>query len=622
MIRQLLFPVGVALLLGGCLQVELAGPVAGADITITRLGSNTTVASGLTTSDSDSKKLEIGEEAWSNLKTNGKALLLGTVELPDMQLSKNAYYLVTATGGVDQDADANGTIDPSGTALQVPVRAIMSGEQLSRPFGRVTMLSEAIYRVLEPELQDLSNAQLKARLNELATNMVADINNDGQSDYDDVLLWSHFFQKDKYKGSPEFLARMPRTFHDSRYEDDIATYDSMNLVENASFTAYETSGVKQRDLVACAFAVTFSDLCNLGTLPLIGMDTSSPTIADIMARLVTSDDWIAQRFEQVLSIMPEDIISLFRGVTVISIGREIRPSFYNSAIGSLNLDADFFWLLPSEQETVSTDPDFRAEFANQVNFAHLWRYVEDGRDAYEAYYVFSDLGWRELSDIELPVANLLLHELAHANDFVPLEVMQSLPRNASLAELIIPTVSDQLQQLRPLSSDVLAGLASVLYFGVSATPTEANYTATQVGQIFAPDPVAHLYGYSNQYEDLAMLFDEAMMYLLYGVRRDVAFTTVPGSNAADRSCNAYRIGWGMRGRITAENVLPGAKFVVEKLLPGRAYATQLDRLPKPDLLTTGMDWCNGINLSSNPRSQSAIAPQTFQAQLRHIRIQN
>ena len=54
---------------------------------------------------------------------------------------------------------------------------------------------------------------------------------------------------------------------------------------------------------------------------------------------------------------------------------------------------------------------------------------------------------------------------------------------------------------------------------------DINAFSTQVGDIFAADAASDLYGYANQFEDLAMLFEESMMQILYGVQRDVAFNS-------------------------------------------------------------------------------------------------
>jgi hypothetical protein len=582
-------------LLPGCLQIELQGPVAGAKVTITPLRGGTAIVQDLATSDVQQARRDVGAQKWEGITDNGKAAFLGLVELPEGDYVDSAYYLVTASGGVDMDSNGDGRIDAGGAAVERELHAIMSGAQLKQSFNRVTMLSEAIYRVLEPDLEALSNIELGRRLNALARNMVGDVNRDKLRNYKDVLRWSHFSGKDQYQGPPEFLQRLPRALASKLYSDEIALLDSLNAVTAASLRPARTDAPWQAQLVGCTHPVIYGDLCQLRTLPFIGIAEPSPTVADIMTRLVVSDPWISTRFEQLLAIMPADVLLLFRSVTAVVIGTDIRPSFYDPLTGALYLDAEVFWLNDSERRTIATGADFRAAFTSKVKFAHLWRYVDGNTDAFASLYEADFLGRRSLQDIELNAARLLLHELAHAADAFRPGLLELVPQNATPYELSFTAVSDELQQSSPLQSDLLASMASVLFHGVEPTYQQANYSAASIGSAFAPDPAADLYSYSSQYEDLAMLFEEAMMAVLYGVRRDVAFTSIPASGFTDEIyCEDLQVAWGMRGRITARQVLARAKLVVATLLPERDYAGALDPLDKPLLLNSGTDWCSSI----------------------------
>ena len=52
------------------------------------------------------------------------------------------------------------------------------------------------------------------------------------------------------------------------------------------------------------------DYCTFGELPLIGMETNSPTVDDIMQRLVVSHNWMGQRFQEILETYPSVMSSL------------------------------------------------------------------------------------------------------------------------------------------------------------------------------------------------------------------------------------------------------------------------------------------------------------------------
>ena len=608
-------------LLPGCLQVELRGPVAGATVTITALRGGDPLVSELTTSTTQQVKQEVGATKWTSFNNNGKAALLGLVELPDLDYVDNAWYLVTARGGSDMDSNGDGRIDGTGTHVDRELRALMSGAQLKQPFNRVTMLSEAIYRTVEADLGELNNTEIRQRLDALSRLIVGDVNGDKQRDYADVLRWSRFSAKEQYKGPPEFLERLPRALtYSSLYADEIALYDSFNVVLGASLRPAQADAPRQAQLAGCTFPVIYSDLCAVRTLPFIGIEEPAPTVADIMARLVVSHSWISTRFEQVLSNMPADVLLLFRSVTAVVIGADIRPSFYDPLTGALYLDAENFWLTDAERRTVSTESDYRTAFASRVQFAHLWRYVDGNTDAFASLYNTDFLGRRQVQDIELSVAQLLLHELAHAADAFRPALLDQIPLTARLYQLDVTTVSDELQQASPLQSDLLAGVANVLFYGVEPTSQEAGYSATKIGSVFAPDPASDLYSYASQYEDLAMLFEESMMALLYGVRRDVAFTTFPSSGYTDQIyCEDLQLGWGMRGRVAAPQVRERAALVLAALLPEKSYATDLGTLAKPVLLDTGSDWCEsilvggGASFAPLQRNLRTVSPRQWHA---------
>jgi hypothetical protein len=314
-------------ILSGCLQVELNGPVAGALVSVQPLRGGAPGITNISTSDVEQVQQQFGADEWAGYSDALKAALLGLVELPQGNYADTQYYLVTASGGVDKDGDNNGRIDPRGTRVERPLHAIMSGAQLKHSFNRVTMLSEAIYQLVEPEIATLTDRALGMRLNQLARKVVGDVNNDNLVNYLDVLRWSNFFDRQQYKGSPEFLARLPRAISNIAYSEDIIYLDSLNAVENAGWRPAVDGTPWRKAIVGCTAAVVYGDLCDFRTLPLAGLDTARPTVADVMARLVTSHAWMAPRFEQLLQRMPEDVLLLFRSVTAIVIGSDIRPSY-------------------------------------------------------------------------------------------------------------------------------------------------------------------------------------------------------------------------------------------------------------------------------------------------------
>lgn len=336
--------------------------------------------------------------------------------------------------------------------------------------------------------------------------------------------------------------------------------------------------------------------CTFANVPLIGMETTNPTIDDVMSRVIVSHEWMGTRFREILERMPPDVLLLMRGLTGVVISYDIRPSFYTSRTGAMYLDPDRMWLTEEERAVIDDEPDFRGEFAKKLNFIMLWRYVDNNTDirAFE----------RNLDSISLRTAALLYHELAHANDFFPPATINSISRNISIQSAATAIPSNRLSNDFPLGSDVMRSLAQVSFSSNDVQPTaeEAALTADDVAAEFPTDTANDYYNYSTQFEDLAMAFEEAMMFYSYGISRDVAVTNFPDSN----SCADYIVSWGQRNRIADPTIQARSLLAVSQLLPERLSAVEdaLANMPTPAAMTNGVNWCDNINLTANPTGLS------------------
>lgn len=326
--------------------------------------------------------------------------------------------------------------------------------------------------------------------------------------------------------------------------------------------------------------------CTVDQLPPIGMEVESPTIPDIMDRVVVSHPWMGERFEEILGKMPGDMIYLFGALTAVVIDDDTRPSYYNPATGAIYLDPDYLWLTEEELAVINPKEDFRGEFIRQMAYRPVWRYVGDT--------LSSDN--RTIDTITLDMAQLLFHELAHANDIFPPSSYATVNRSRRMEvttdDLYDVFPSTDLLKHDPLTSAMMFHLAGILYRGNTASTSDRAVTAAQVGDYFALDGANDDYNYSSQWEDLAMLFEEAMMKLHFNLDRDVGFVTAANS----RFCDDYKVGWGMRNRIGTEKVKQRAQWVVDKLLPHRDYSSWFASLPAPRNLPTNVGWCESEDL--------------------------
>jgi hypothetical protein len=384
--------------------------------------------------------------------------------------------------------------------------------------------------------------------------------------------------------------------------------------------AYRATSPYAADLVRCVYspALFFSgsstNLCTLGTLPLLAQETggATPTVAQVMNRVLVSHDWMGARFEAFLRAQSnDDFLRLLGSVNAIVLGAHVRPSFYWSATGAIYLDADNLWLTPAERDVVSEVPDSRVGFDRELNYTGLWRYVVANQPA----LLFFDPARRQSRDLgylDYELGSLMYHELAHANDFFPSAMRATAATNVPVFQAAPAQLpSDRLALAQPLMSSQMFGLARVKFFGVAADDTQKSWTPRQVADFFRADRASDEYNYSvppsaapgtASREDLAMLFEEAMMSLRYGARRDVAMTTKlrPGMTGSD-----LLVAWGQRGRVADTAVKPRTALVVGEIAPWIASAT-LDTLPAPLLLREGASWTANLN----PGAASIVRPQS------------
>jgi len=380
--------------------------------------------------------------------------------------------------------------------------------------------------------------------------------------------------------------------------------------------AYETNSPYKNSLVKCVYSnrITVNNICTLNELPLIAHDTTTPSVDDIMDRVVVSHQWMGDRFKTFLEEydIHNDLKNMLRATTAIVISYDIRPSFYWGATGAIYLDANNFWLTPDERDTLNEAPDYRASFGNDLQFVIPWRYVRN--NDYLSTFISEDTRTSRTADDNVyNLIGLMYHELAHANDFFPKSHWFTLDRSKRIIATIPDTIqSDILQQAHPLDGDEMYALAQVSFHGETANTTQKAYLPEDITQFFSTEKSPQYYNYSSTREDYAMLFDGFMMNARYGIERDVAITNRPGENATSSD---YIVNWGQRGRIGDQDIKPRVAFVVERVLPEfTQLQSTLDNLPSPIQMTSGRSWIDNLDISPSlaPKSlaKAQISSQT------------
>ena len=374
------------------------------------------------------------------------------------------------------------------------------------------------------------------------------------------------------------------------------------VVDDSVFADFADARVYRRDsphaaaLLDCA-RIARSDLsCTPARLPPLGAQSAAPDIDAIMDRVLVSHDWMGARFETLLGRLPADIRLLLRSTTAIIIDADIRPSFFWLGTGAIYLDPSYLWVSAEEKATISYEPDYRSDFGADLQFEVLWRYMDGGAAAYSWCGMGNADCSRTLDDIELPLARLLYHELAHANDYLPNGEIATLDPALSLYGNLVALrtrrVNRLLEDSIPLLSATLGGLAAVRFGGEEASEAQHDITPETVGSELHGDGAAAFYSYYSAAEDVAMLFEASMMKRNYGFDFLLGTTSRPG--VEQPVCDDYIIGWGQTNRLAADSVSPRGQLVAAAILPDVDWDSAFANLGDNALLPMGVGWCSGV----------------------------
>lgn len=370
--------------------------------------------------------------------------------------------------------------------------------------------------------------------------------------------------------------------------------------------AWNKSGPHADILYDCALRIYEDSACTLQRLPLLGMEHPNPSVDDILDRLLVSDDWMGARFAELLEMYPSSLLTLFSGLTAIVIDDDIRPAFYSSKTGAIYLDPNYLWKTVAEKQTINRKEDYRSGFSDPLQFRAYSSYLDNS--PYRMNYgSLDDNSTRTLAELVVINGRLLLHELAHVNDFLPRNSYVNIDRSQQVVQAIDSLkdqrISNQLQDFRS-RSELLQGLGRVMYHGDTPTEQQRAITADEVSAEFMLDSVADMYAYSSQYEDLAMLFETAMMKKYWNMTYRISIAT-PSPN--DDFCNTH-IAWRAYNWLGDATVKASAMLVTDALLPEEDMDAFYNSLPAPEIATNS-NWCSPvINGLSKPVLNSDIIP--------------
>ncbi|KPF70048.1 hypothetical protein IP84_04185 [beta proteobacterium AAP99] len=370
-------------------------------------------------------------------------------------------------------------------------------------------------------------------------------------------------------------------------------------------------------LASCVYSPTISwassannNLCTMTTLPLLAQETNGalPSVAQVMDRVLVSNDWMGEVFERFLTEQDTsgDLRRMLMATTAIVLGGRVRPSFYAPLTGAIYLDAGNLWLTPDQRDTVSEVPDARSSFAQNLQYRGLWRYTRNNQ-RFPTFVAANQRQGRPTSELPFTLGWLLYHELTHANDFIRPAIQLTVNRTSKVADITdgerlagrLP--SDNLTAIFPLRSAELRGLAQSKFGTGDTSATQNAYTPSQVAALFSADLATDEYNFYTTREDIAMTVEEFFVQRRFAGRRDVAITNRPACLDTPVGCtsNDYIVTWGQRGRVGEASIRPRLNQALGDVAPWLGdIAGATATLPAPIAMRPGESWAQNLNLET------------------------
>ncbi len=221
MFRKLAFTALACLFLGGCFHVQLTGSVGGASLAIAPLRSPGEVLASAESFGPAEWIAQMGQADWDAQSSFVQLLSVGMARPDTSDLDPGALYLVTATGGEDYDPNGRGRLSRATRAVQGSWHAIVRGQRIIEGNLKVSALTEAVYQQFREQLDDWTDEELVLRLESVARMVIADVDNSGAVDYNDVLDYHRSVDADAFLGNLNRLDALSEAVAAGQPQDDL-----------------------------------------------------------------------------------------------------------------------------------------------------------------------------------------------------------------------------------------------------------------------------------------------------------------------------------------------------------------------------------------------------------------
>ncbi|MBF0365976.1 MAG: hypothetical protein HQK50_10420 [Oligoflexia bacterium] len=340
----------------------------------------------------------------------------------------------------------------------------------------------------------------------------------------------------------------------------------------------ETSPYKkifEKKITNRSFKSNHGPSASLKDIPMIGMEYLGQkiTVEAIMNRVIVSQKWLGKKFEIFLKSQVDDyLLTLFRPVQFIVISEDV-PDHLNGFVheGGVFLYPRYLYSDESEKNELKID-NSRKHNSNIFNFEYSSNAFDDSN------ILDGDFSGWEYNWIKqrFSLAAVLYHELAHISAKMPAASISKVDPDK---KPYLDMYQDDFVVLDPVSATNRANSIARGYYSITALPPDiSKLFSKDIVDIFENGLSPTLYGYCNQNEEIAELFERYMSLANFGLEEYVYFSDRP-ENGWGNSWLDVPISWGQKNRILRPDILERARFLVEKFLPEN-YRELEERLSK------------------------------------------
>jgi len=306
-------------------------------------------------------------------------------------------------------------------------------------------------------------------------------------------------------------------------------------------------------LIACGlnYEGTF---CSPETTPLIHKEGQEITPEVVLKYTLTSHEFLAEIFERFLKDSNNKyLLKMFGSVSGVVLTDEISSSFYTSRTGMIYIDARYLWQTNEQYAQLELKEDTRGAPNPKKNIEVSHAYYKDGKKLSSQY----NKNERVDSDNFGMLTRLFFHELAHAMDYFPPSIIDTLPSDQTYRKISydrLQSKSISSDKLGYAKSDTIWEYASFFYYNETTDGKIPSLTKKEFLDNFVEDNSVSLYSYTSKREHLAMLIEAYMMIYTEDAQECLRIWNNVNEN--------YEFFWAQENRVLEQSVFPYAQKAI------------------------------------------------------------